>query len=162
MAAQKTARASPELRKGSTQPALPSVLHHHPGHKLRAGAGSVKTQSQAVAAHQMMGRAQAKAGLPQEAPHTSRSLVALMVQAASRKNREHTPRPAQNQAATVRHGQQVHSRAGKAKARRNLKVTSNRREASNKARRKTSRHPQGQALIRCRQLCATNTSRRSS
>jgi len=34
MAAQKTARASPELRKGSTQPALPSVLHHHPGHKL--------------------------------------------------------------------------------------------------------------------------------
>ena len=33
MAAQKTARASPELRKGSTQPALPSVLHHHPGHK---------------------------------------------------------------------------------------------------------------------------------
>jgi len=35
MAAQKTARASPELRKGSTQPALPSVLHHHPGHKHR-------------------------------------------------------------------------------------------------------------------------------
>jgi len=35
MAAQKTARASPELRKGSTQPALPSVLHHHPGHKLK-------------------------------------------------------------------------------------------------------------------------------
>jgi len=34
MAAQKTARASPELRKGSTQPALPSDLHHHPGHKL--------------------------------------------------------------------------------------------------------------------------------
>ena len=33
MAAQKTARASPELRKGSTQPALPSDLHHHPGHK---------------------------------------------------------------------------------------------------------------------------------
>ena len=33
MAAQKTARASPELRKGSTQPALPSVLNHHPGHK---------------------------------------------------------------------------------------------------------------------------------
>lgn len=33
MAAQKTARASPELRKGSTQPALPSDLYHHPGHK---------------------------------------------------------------------------------------------------------------------------------
>ena len=33
MAAQKTARASPELRKGSTQPALPSVLHHPPGPK---------------------------------------------------------------------------------------------------------------------------------
>lgn len=33
MAAQKTARASPELRKGSTQPALPSDLHHNPGHK---------------------------------------------------------------------------------------------------------------------------------
>jgi hypothetical protein len=32
MAAQKTARASPELRKGSAQPALPSDLHHALGH----------------------------------------------------------------------------------------------------------------------------------
>jgi len=104
----------------------------------------------------------AKAGPLQETLHTSRDHVVLMVQAASGKSREHTLRPAQNQVETVRHGQQVHSRALKAKARRSLKAISNQREASNKAPRKTSRDPLVQAPMQCHQLCATNTSRRSS
>ena len=48
MAAQKTARASPELRKGSTQPALPSVLHHHPGHKRVGRRHGIRNRHSAI------------------------------------------------------------------------------------------------------------------